>query len=214
MANFEREGVRLEVPDSAVGVLQNWFRKVDSEVTALSKELSEKNNAFEESKKKFELDSKRIESDSLVKIETLQGKVDALEAEIKANKEKPNLDAERLKARRQLEKKALAVIKRVDGDFDDGKFDLLDDRAIKVGAIQTRWKDKFDSKYFENKSDEAIDGMFEVVCTVEPDFANNLKKAIENIESKEDSVSKIDSVNKNRANFLASNWNWIHGDKK
>lgn len=220
MANFERDGVKLEVPDQAVAVLQNWFAKVDNKVESLeikAKEDKLKLDSQTNQIEKWTVDNvtesvpKTIKAAAQSKIDALQGKIDALEAELKTLKEKPNLDAAALSARRKLEREAAAAIRKIDNKFDETKFDAMDDRAIKVSVIQSRWGSKFDSKYFEDKTDDTISGMYIVAIDTAGDGKPNpLREAVDGARSQEDSLSRIDAANVEYAKSLATNWDWIN----
>ena len=123
MANFKRDGLELEIPDSAVPIVKNWLDKADEKIQKLEdarSDLGKKFDALTEEKVKLEA--------SLAELKKEQDKKDGENLALKAENEKLKLN--KLDAMSDREIKILTISSKWAGKFDADYFKEKSDEAI------------------------------------------------------------------------------------
>lgn len=205
MANFKRDGLELEIPDSAVPIVKNWLDKADEKIQKLEdarSDLGKKFDALTEEKVKLEA--------SLAELKKEQDKKDGENLALKAENEKlklNKLDAAAIANRVKLQRKAYPIIKAANSTFEEDKLDAMSDREIKILTISSKWAGKFDADYFKEKSDEAIEGMISVIEATAP--TNPLRQALDGGIDSINSVSNWDAAIELQKKEREDGWKWI-----
>lgn len=196
MANFNCDGVGIEIPNDVLPVVKGWIDRRDTANEDLKKD--NKKLLGEKEKTETELDA-------------MKGKCDALEAEIATLKSTPRVDG--LSARRSLERQSLPYISKANPQFSEDGFDTMSDRAIKESVIAASLPKLKDT--LSNRTDAAIDAMYEVAIS-EPvartDSAASLRNALGSIQSSH-GVSPIAQARIDEADALSSAWTTALGGK-
>lgn len=188
MANFVRENVAMQIPDEQLSLLKMSFDKADEQIVKLQTqidsldsytvndkryladssviaELKATQKAFETYKAEYTVD--KAQCDKLNKdIDALRKSVDELTAKDEALvKEMQTVQtqfseqvvADRVIQRRKLERQIFPLL-----DCAEEKLEGLSDRQLKEALISDRYGES--TKDLAERSDEAIDAMFEIAC--------------------------------------------------
>lgn len=150
MANFNCDGVGVEIPNDVLPVIKQWIDKRDGEITGYKQDIL-----------KIEGEKEKLSSDNGV----ITAKCDALEAENATLKSTPHLDGGAISKRRTLERQALPYLAKSNPQFREDSFDTMSDRAIKETVVANHLPKLKDT--LAGRKDAAIDAMYEV-ATSEP----------------------------------------------
>ena len=201
MANFVRENVAMQIPDEQLSLLKMSFDKADEQIVKLQTqldsldsytvndkryladasviaELKATQKAFEAYKAEYTID--KAQSDKLNKeidglrksVDELTAKDEALVKEMQAVQAKfsEQVVTDRVIQRRKLERQIFPLL-----DSAEEKLEVLNDRQLKEALISERYGESTES--LANRTDDAIDAMFEIACKHSIKDATNNKTA-------------------------------------
>lgn len=149
---YHCDNVTQEFEDSQLLVVKEWVEKRDTAIKQFEAERQDMKKSYDELKSEYEGLKKKCD-ELKSEMDKAKGKCDALEAELSTRKDSDQV-GEYLKQRRKLER---IVTARLDS-IDDDQLDSMSDRQIKETLI----KANYDFDDLSSRSDEAIEGMFEM----------------------------------------------------
>jgi chromosome segregation ATPase len=150
--SYHCDNVTQEFDDSQIAIVKTWIEKRDSALIEKDNRIDSLNTEVTELKAQISTANDSA-TDLQKRIDSLEGQVTTLQAELDKRNDANN-NQDKLKARRQLER---LVCSRLDG-VSDNDLDSLSDRGLKEKVITAY----YDFKDLPNRSDESIDGMFDI----------------------------------------------------
>jgi uncharacterized coiled-coil protein SlyX len=143
--SFHCDNISQEFEDSQITIVKDWIEKRDSIIAEQQTKLDSLGLELTTAKQ----DATTLQS----KVDELTGQLETAQAELSKRTDNSDIGAY-IKARRHLER---LVCDRIDG-LSDSELDNLNDRQLKEKLIVQN----YDFKDLSSRSDEAINGMFDM----------------------------------------------------
>ena len=150
--SYHCDNITQEFEEGQLQVVKNWIEKRDSQIKELESDRTDMKKSFDELKKEYE-DMKKKCDELKTEMDKAKGKCDALEAELSTRQDSSEVNS-LVRERRQLER---TISTRLDSVTDE-QLDSLTNRELKETLI----KANYDFDDLSDRSDEAINGMFEM----------------------------------------------------
>ncbi len=207
MATIHHDGITIDVPNDIASTIRSWIEgrqetrqltiNLDGAEYEVTPEVKLKLDSIESAKNVLENENQSFKNE----IKALELKIDELTTELE--KAKITLDGshDRLIARRNLERQAIACIPTItEKDLN------VDDRTLKEFVILERL-DCAEAD-IKDKSDSQIDGMFEASLLIKQDSLDNSRLSHDHF-SRSDSNSSDSNFRYKSAKQVSDAWNWI-----
>ena len=197
MANFVRDGIALQIPETALSLIKTCFDNDDAKIESLELKLDSLNKSLgtitldgiEYKAEKPLINLVKEQQNVKAQLDSLTAKNEALTAEL----EKLRLDssedtiAKRIAARRELERRVFPVL-----DAEESELAKASDRRLKEMVVAARYPEKFSLDSLASKSDEAVDGMFEIaIANSNPKTsADRQRETLDSLNMQTDSLTE------------------------
>jgi uncharacterized coiled-coil protein SlyX len=158
--SFHCDNISQEFEDSQITIVKDWIEKRDSIIAEQQTKLDSLGLELTTAKQ----DTTTLQS----KVDELTGQLETAQAELSKRSDSSDIGAY-IKARRHLER---LVCDRIDG-LSDSELDNLNDRQLKEKLIVQN----YDFKDLSTRSDEAINGMFDMAVKYSDSTRFDAKKS-------------------------------------